>query len=194
MPRMLSDETWEPVSVHRVVLDFIRGEPHYWQPILPDHLHHVVHDADLDDGGQNSLRWRLLYSYRRYLMGEIPPDTEWYEVRALRDEHLPELLVIARSGFFEGPAFDLPSAGTHLQLALQTPPEAWMPPILWGHDRDGPFTVLEGNNRLAAYARSPSGALGVPVYVGLSPTPCYWHALDPPQQLVHDMWRVPGEG
>lgn len=186
---MLKDQTWNRVSVHRVVLDFIRGEPHYWRPKLPESLHHVVHEPDLDSGAENAVRWRLLHSYRRYLIGEIPPDTEWYEVRHLEDDHLAELLVIARCGFFDGPPFDLRAVSERKGLSLQAPPDEWLPPILWGHGETGPFTILEGNNRLTAYARAPTGSLRIPAYVGISAMPCFWHALDPPEKLVHDMWR-----
>jgi hypothetical protein len=186
---MLRDEIWNRISVHRVVLGFLRSEPHYWESNLPRHLHQVIHAPDLDDGAQNALRWRLLYSYRRHLLGEIPPDTAWYEVRNLEEAHLAELMVISRCDFFDGPPFDLREVSERKRIALQTPPERWPPPILWGHGADGPFTILEGNHRLTAYAAAPTGSLGIPAYVGISGMPCYWHALDPPQELVHDMWR-----
>ena len=51
---------------------------------------------------------------------------------------------------------------------------------MWGHDRGGPFTILEGNNRLIAYASTaPRPALEVSVFIGLSKSPCFWHRADP---------------
>lgn len=42
---------------------------------------------------------------------------------------------------------------------------------LWGHDRSGPYTILEGNNRLTAYeSTGRTGKLSLPVLVGLSAT------------------------
>ncbi|MGD8328234.1 MAG: hypothetical protein PVJ49_02280 [Acidobacteriota bacterium] len=186
---MLRDQSWNPISIHRVVLNFLRSEPHHWQDLLPERLHRVVDDPDLDSGEQNAARWRLLHYYRRYLVGEIPPDTAWYEVRHLEDAHLAELMVISRSAFFNGPPFDLREVSARKPIPLQTPPEQWQPPILWGHSEDGPFTILEGNHRLTAYAAAPTGTLSIPSYVGISTMPCHWHALDPPRELVHDMWR-----
>lgn len=54
---MLKNQTWSRVSVHRVVLDFIRGEPHYSRPKLPESLHRGVHEPALDSGAENAVRW-----------------------------------------------------------------------------------------------------------------------------------------
>jgi hypothetical protein len=59
---------------------------------------------------------------------------------------------------------------------MHSPPSNWGTPILWGHDRKGPFTIIEGNHRLVAYAsQANKSGLSVPVFVGLSKTPCFWH-------------------
>jgi hypothetical protein len=42
------------------------------------------------------MRWRLLHAIRRHLIGELPSETQWHEVRDLTDNELSELHVIAR--------------------------------------------------------------------------------------------------
>jgi hypothetical protein len=52
-------------------------------------------------------------------------------------------------------------------------------PILWGHDRNGPFTILEGNHRLNALAGSSDRVhCELVTYVGLSAGACGWHRPD----------------
>ena len=55
--------------------------------------------------------------------------------------------------------------------------------------RHGPFTILEGNNRMVAYAASGAEAVIPRVYVGVSPSPCIWHGPDRKALLVKDERR-----
>lgn len=41
-------------------------------------------------------------------------------------------------------------------------------PILWGHDKGGPFAILEGNKRLIAYTAGARAGIDIPVLIGLS--------------------------
>jgi hypothetical protein len=113
----------------------------------------------------------------------VPGTTKWYEVRALEDAHLNELRVIGHCGWDDRrDANELSAVAGRKPATLASSPQTWDPLVLWGHTADGPFTILEGNNRLVAYAsgRSKPG-LGVPVFVGLSTDPCHWHLPDPLQ-------------
>ena len=110
----------------------------------------------------------------------IPSSTTWYEVRYLRDSHLHQLRAI-----------DFPEWNSHkdhnelLKVARRVPstqaedPHRWPVPILWGHDRKGPFTILEGIYGLTAYAASSTRPpLEITAYVGLSADRCRWHLAD----------------
>jgi len=72
-------------------------------------------------------------------------------------------------------------------LQLKALPASWEQCILWGHDKKGPFTIIEGNNRLIAYKASAQTGLNIPVLVGLSPTRCIWHILDNCGFLMQDL-------
>jgi hypothetical protein len=52
---------------------------------------------------------------------------------------------------------------------------------------NGPFSILEGNNRLTAYACSTHSGLNTPVFVGLSPMRCLWHLVDRTGPLMQDL-------
>ena len=110
------------------------------------------------------------------------PPTEWFFVEFLRSCHLDELHTMGRCGW-DDPG-DLNEV---LKVALRwtellTIPQTWEPmPILWGHTRQGPFTILDGNHRIVACAMPKLGApdFQARVCVGLSPTPFFFHRLDP---------------
>ena len=75
-------------------------------------------------------------------------------------------------------------------LTLKSDPSEWEPPILWGHDPTGPFTIIEGNNRLTSYVRSGRSGLSVAVFVGISPLRSRLHILDNgPPLLLYDLWK-----
>jgi len=181
--------TWTPASIHNVVAEFIASEPNRYTG-LPSAWQAVIDHPDTTDPRQNHLRLRLLYYARLELMAEIPPDTTWHEVHALTEHDLGDLRIMARCGW------DTPSDRNELLLAarrlpkepLRAVPSSWKKPILWGHDVHGPWTILEGNHRLMAYAANDMPApLSVPVLLGLSPTPCLWHLPDEPGMLANDL-------
>jgi hypothetical protein len=58
------------------------------------------------------------------------------------------------------------------KIHLIEAPSNWKSIILIGHTRIGPFTIVEGNNRIVAYMSSNRNGLDVPVYVGLGLVPC----------------------
>jgi len=182
----LADMTWTRISVHVVVAAFLRSEQHKIAGVLPPELA----TPNIKDPRQNHQRLRYLLLIRRLMIGEIPPDTEWFEVRTLTDNDLADLHVIARCGWDDPrDRNELPQVAARRPEPLLQPPAEWPPVILWGHERGGPFTIIEGNHRLTAYAASGSrGSLAIPVVVGLSPTPCFWHIFDQCGKLANDLW------
>lgn len=186
----LASQSWSPVSINDVVAAFLRAERDKLPGPLTQEWTGFVDGPDISDPVQNHFRLRLLYSYRLLLMVEVPPDTAWYLVRDLTDAGLKDLLVIDRCDLIDpAGSNELGKATPRLPLEpLHEPPSAWAPLILWGHSKDGPFTILEGNHRLMAYAAAEKRVgLGVPVIVGLSTMPCFWHRPDPAHKLGNDL-------
>lgn len=195
----LVDKTWERVTIHHAVLEWLRAErftnltrlfaqlpPEVWLSGLTA----LLDNANLNNADQNRARLRLLYMFRNVFVLEIPPDTEWFLVSNLMDDELSELHVVNYPEWVD-PADrnELVKAAARRKLTLRTPTSSWAMPILWGHDRCGPFTILEGNHRLAAYVFSGTRGLETRVIVGLSPMKCVWHILDECQFLMQDLLR-----
>lgn len=97
----LAEMNWRPVRIHEVVLAWLRAErDRYLAQVQPRtglsirEIGQLLDGSDLSDPEQNRSRLRLLYWMRNLFVLEIPPDTEWYEVRNLKHEHLGELLVV----------------------------------------------------------------------------------------------------
>src|SRR5690349_6331000 len=88
----LAEKQWNRVPIHNVVLAWLRAEQKRflgwsdWHRIRP-----LLLTPDLESASDNKLRLRLLYAYRDMFVGEIPPDTEWYEVHNLTDDDLPQV-------------------------------------------------------------------------------------------------------
>jgi hypothetical protein len=183
---------WRRVTVHEVVAAFLRSERYKFTMVPLDVLALIDH-PNIVDPSQNHARLRYLASIRRQLLGEIPPDTRWYKVWTLIDAELPEIYVIGRCGFDDPYGRDrneLQRVASRRPEPMNSQPSTWGTPILWGHDRTGPFTIIEGNHRLIAYAsQGQKSGLSVPVFVGLSNTPCFWHIFDAPNKLVNDFWK-----
>jgi hypothetical protein len=204
----LSQKEWSAVSIHNVVLAWLRAERPTVMAMaaqrLPEQLWTsglaaLLDQADLNDAEGNRARLRLLSMYRNVFMVEIPPDTEWYEVRSLTDDELQELHVVNYQTFND-PADknELMKVAARKasveqkingKIELRSSPANWEPPILWGHSRDGPFTIIEGNKRLIAYAASGESGINIPVLIGLSRMRCCWHILDDATFLMQDLIR-----
>jgi hypothetical protein len=109
-------------------------------------------------------------------------------VHSLTDNELGDLHVV-NYHVWNDPADknELAKVAARKKTQLQSDPSRWEPPIFWGHDKNGPFAIIEGNNRLTAYAASGRSDLNIPVFVGLSPMKCVWHILDNAGPLMHDL-------
>jgi hypothetical protein len=178
-PMTLAAKNWLPISIDEVVLAWQRAERHWFSndPHSTAHLDAFLNSPDLEDADQNRERRRLLDLIREPLLRWIPADTEWYRVDSLTE--FGELRAI-----FSAPWTDLARdrnelllVGRRRNLALTSDPASWDMPILWGHQKQGPFTIIEGNKRLAACADSGK-ALNIVVLVGLSSLTCRWHLPD----------------
>ncbi len=184
------------VSIHYFVAEFLQAERYNAAGFLPPTEMRIVDAPNLNDPIENHYRLRILYYFRAHLLGEVPPDTQWFEVQYLTDRELSELHAVSRCGW-ENPTDpsdhnELAKVAVRKPIKLDELPADWKRIILWGHRREGPFTILEGNKRLTAYASTlPSPGLRIPVLVGISPTPCLWHFEDAPRKIANDLWKVP---
>src|SRR6266513_1936205 len=82
----LANMAWNRVSVHEVVAEFLRGERHRFEHSLPSAEMALIDSPNISDPRENHARLRYLYCSRGRLIGEIPPETQWYEVRNLTAE------------------------------------------------------------------------------------------------------------
>jgi hypothetical protein len=176
----LADETWISATHAEVCMAFLRAEWEKVPEITRWHDRRLIDAPDLANGQENSLRRLILGSWREPLLAHIPADTSWWRVRSLRHTHATELLVIASDDWRDPmDGNELVRVARRRGETLRSQPADWSPPILWGHQRAGPFTILEGNNRLVNYAASAINAwFAVECYVGLSPSPSVWHLPD----------------
>jgi hypothetical protein len=127
---------------------------------------------------------------RNVFFGEIPLDTEWFDVRFLTDHELTEVHAVNFPNWTDpGDNNELEKVAARKEIELIASPEMWETPILWGHDQRGPFTIMEGNNRLTAYVGSRQGGINIPVFVGLSRLQCIWHVFDKCGFLAYDLER-----
>ena len=130
---------------------------------------------------------------RAWLFLRFLPACDWFRVRIELPEDQPSLLVIAEESWFSEPrTADRRLALVAKQLATDSPHgrriERWEHEVgvahldrritLFGRDRDGPFSILDGNHRLLALARrmrDGGHSLAFDAHVGVSYGPCRWH-------------------
>lgn len=170
---------WTEISIHNVVTEFLRAEREqfsFHQPWTP-----LIDRPNLDDPSENHKRLRLLSSRRWPFLVEIPCDTKWFEVDYLSENEVGELFVSARhNNRWDRAGNRLTQVALAAPESLAQPPDQWKRVILWGHTESGPFSIFEGNHRMIAYAgATPRPPLRIKVFVGLSPSYCFWHYADP---------------
>jgi hypothetical protein len=138
-------------------------------------------------------RYRELVD-RSWLFLRFLPPCDWFRVRVDFPEDLPALRVIAEESWFAEPrTADRRLSTVEKQLATGSPHDQrigqWEHTrdvahlerriTLFGRDRAGPFSILDGNHRLLALARrlrlAGSDPCSFDVHIGLSYGPCRWH-------------------
>lgn len=197
----LADKQWNIISVYQVILAFLIAERQQnVQKLIIDRgfmsateVDRLLHAPDIDNPDDNYFRLRMLYLYRNVFFCELPPDTVWHEVKYLTDAELRELYVAGRCGWDDPNYHDrneLFNVANRRDEQLDTPPDQWRPIVLWGHTRAGPFTIIEGNHRLVAYARSGLKSLKIPVLIGISTNNFFFHLDDLPRLALHDFWKI----
>jgi hypothetical protein len=172
----LADEVWTPCSVHAVVLSILRSEWDKWPRLRLRPDRRLISDVDPANAMENTQRASLLWSVRGPLLREIPTDTQWFEVKHLRGRHFLQLHAINFGDWNSAQdRNELEKVVIREPLPWNGSTKAWEP-ILWAHDRSGPFTILEGNHRLTGLAGSQDRLnCELVAYVGLSPSACIWH-------------------
>lgn len=182
-PNQIAHLIWKPVTIHEVCHAFLKGEKERCTNSLGQFAVQnwdIVECPDFSDETQNFVRTMLLY-YRAPLLLPIIRSTAWFEVTAFSEIHLKELRVIGDFGWnARADANELTAvAGRKAVKPLSSAPAKWSTPILWAHTKEGPFTILEGNNRFVAYEASlDKQPFSISVYIGLSSAHCSWHRPD----------------
>jgi hypothetical protein len=175
----LSQETWRCATEPELVVSFLLSE---WDRVArakPSADKRLVTEADKADSRENQMRLKMLLDVRGPLIHNIPKDTQWFAVQFLRPHHLDELHAIHYPDWNDAADMnELRKVATRKREVLRAGSIQSWEPILWSHDRRGPFTILEGNHRLTALAGLPEVPFEMRTYVGLSPQKCQWHRLD----------------
>jgi hypothetical protein len=83
-----SNCSWAQITIHSVVLEFLRGERASYPPLAS-----LLDSPNLQDSRENYERLKILYARRAPFMVEIPADTSWWDVSALRESDLSDLCV-----------------------------------------------------------------------------------------------------
>src|SRR5580698_5764757 len=99
----LAKKIWEPATIHHVTLEWLRAErgtnlasllAQLPQELLAPGLAAFLDQPDLNNADENRARLRLLYMIRSPFVGEIPPDTAWFQVKSLTNDDLSELYIV----------------------------------------------------------------------------------------------------
>ncbi len=207
-------------SEDEVIAAFLKND--FQNPQFQDYqesLGEIVASPDLSETAENALRRALLFIRHGALWRELPKGTEWFEVE-IAQANLEDIRVFPRAqwrkvaqGDFALPKIvrALASGARHTgaeetflakiedlcaQVRQQTVGGAV---LLIGRDESGPFTVLDGNHRLAAATLvSPKSFGRFRFFCGLSPrmAECCWYetntatlfryATNLVRHLIHD--------
>ena len=176
----LAEELWEPANLNVVVLAFLKAEWNEYTEDIKIQYSKIIESPTLGDVNEDRIRSQLLAARRGPLLSHIPSNTSWFMVSHLRRQHFSELLVINHSHWTSSEdRNELLKVVSRRPEPLKSHPRSWATPILWGHSKAGPFTILEGNHRLTALASSAE-TLEYPLvaYIGLAQSKCHWHLPD----------------
>ena len=191
-----------------VIAEFLKNE--FYQPEFHGDrakFERLVMEPDLDAPTENAVRRALLFRRRGHMWRELPPDTEWWEVE-VEPQDLDRVRVFPRAQWrkvangsfllrdiaerirrerFRGRTREFVAKVQALSYQLRRGREE-SAVMLIGVDEGHPFTIIEGNHRMAA-ALLASPALqhaSFRVLCGFSPRmteSCWYHAS------VANLWR-----
>jgi len=211
VPRSLSRlRKTRRVDENEVIAEFLHGE--FYQEEFRRYRKRfslLVSQPDLSNEQENQLRRALLFRRRGRLWGELPPNTEWWEVEPGPAE-FERIRVFPRNQWlrYGAPNFLLPATVERIRarilscssdsfieklrsLSMQMKANAsskFNTVILISIDEYAPMTIIEGNHRMTA------AMLGTPEDVhtrfrflcGFSPNmaECCWYQTD-----ISSLWR-----
>ena len=184
-------------SEDEVVAAFLKND--FQNPEFNDYqqtLGEIVAAPNLDNSAENALRRALFFIRHGALWRELPKGTEWFEVQ-ISPTNLDQIRVFPRAQWrkLARGNYALPKIVRALAEGGHGAEEAFLAKIqdlckgvgngmvggavlLIGCNQGGPFTVLDGNHRLAATTLvSPNSFDKFRFYCGLSPrmAECCWH-------------------
>ncbi len=188
-----------PLPQHEVIAEFLKNEFHHpeFDPYRQT-LGHLVLAPDLSDERENNLRRSLLFLRRGAMWRELPPDTRWFEVE-LTHENLSKIRVFPRAQWrkIAQGNFYLTEISKQARQRLEKRAEDEFflklqrlgqdiqrddmdsTVLLIGVDEHGPWTILDGNHRIAASMLAAPAAVCTRFrfICGLSPkmTECCWY-------------------
>jgi hypothetical protein len=197
-----------PLPQNEVIAEFLKSEFHHpeFDPYRSQ-LEHLVRAPDLSDERENNLRRSLLFLRRGAMWRELPEDTRWFEVE-LTAEDLSRIRVFPRAQWrkiAQGNFYLTEISRRAREHLLKSAEDAFYAKLrrlgqdiqeddlnstvlLIGVDERGPFTILDGNHRIAASMLAAPAAVcnRFRFICGLSPrmTECCWYRTS-----LTTLWR-----
>jgi O-antigen/teichoic acid export membrane protein len=191
-----------PVPEDEVVAEFLRSE--FYHPQFDTYrrnFRNIVEHADLQNAQENVVRRALLFRRRGRLWGELPADTQWWEIELTACD-LGRLQSFPRNEWrrFAGTGFYLAEMIGRIEAELARGRQSRFlkklgaiandlcgsdvpdSVLLIGIDEYHPLTIIEGNHRMAAaiLTMPKSAHRRFRFYCGLSPNMnlCCWYKTD----------------
>ena len=183
--------------------EFYHGEFHRDR----ERFEHLVLEADTTNEADNAVRRALLFRRRGHMWRELPADTQWWQVE-IETVDLTRIRVFPRAQWrrisdgsfllcdivqrikaqsFRGQTRDFVARVQSLSYSLRVSRDD-SSIVLIGMDIENPFTILEGNHRLAAALLASPALLQqrFKIYCGFSPrmAESCWY-----QTTIPNLWR-----
>ena len=198
----------QPIHENEVIAEFLRSE--FYQEEFQDYRDRfadLVNHPDLTNERENSLRRALLYRRRARLWGELPPDTEWWEIE-VSPADIFRMRVFPRNQWlrYGAPDFLLPETVERIRARIASNSRdsfiqklrslsvemmqnrEFSSVILITINESTPFTIIEGNHRMTAAALGTAADLHrrFRFLCGFSPrmAECCWYQTD-----IATLWR-----
>jgi hypothetical protein len=198
-----------PVTESEAIGEFLKNE--FYEADYNrdrDDWEQIVLHPDYTNAEENATRRALLFRRRGHMWRELPPDTQWYEVK-LSPNDLDRIHVFPRAQWskisngsycigdvvsrirernYRDGGDRVIAKIQQMRYRLQIDPHSTSTVLLIGQDEQSPVTILEGNHRLsAAMLVGPNVAsTRFRVFCGFSPrmTESCWYRTNLP-----NLWR-----